>query len=83
VLAEFQAAKPVSTRGGLLADNRVLVISPYETLLLLPVLHQSLLSTFELTAVLVSKITKNRTELNVRGLILASIWLQNYIKKSN
>jgi len=79
VLAESQAAKPVSAREGLLTDNRVLVISPYQSLSLLPVSNQSLLSTFELTAVLVSKVAKNRTKLNVRGLILTSIWLQSCI----
>jgi len=45
--------------------------------------YQSLLSTFELTAVLISKVTKNRTKLNVKGLILASKWLQSYMTKSN
>ena len=67
MLAELQAAKPVSARGGFLIDNRVLVISPYQSLCLLLVSNQSLLSTFELTAVLIRKITKNRTKLNVRG----------------
>jgi len=80
VLAEFPVAKPVSARGGLLTDSRVLVICPYQSLSLPPVSHQSLLSTFELTAVLISKDTKNRTKLNVRGLILASTWPQSYNK---
>ena len=32
MLAEFQAAKPVSAREELLTDNRILVIIPYQSL---------------------------------------------------
>jgi len=64
VLAESQTTKPVSARGLLLTDDKVLVISPC---FFSSVLQQSLLSTFELKAVLVSKVAKNRTKLNVSG----------------
>ena len=63
MLAESRTTEPVSARELLLTDNKVLVIGPCFSLSL----ERSLLATFELTAVLVSKVTKNRTKLNVSG----------------
>ena len=63
MLAETRTVELVSARELLLTDDKVLVIGPCFSLSR----KRSSLATFELTAVLVSKVTENRTKLNVSG----------------